>query len=113
MCYSVEILQSALDFIDKLPVKMGQKVLRAIALLELYGYELREPESKTLKNADGLKELRVQFSSDICRLFYFHFRGKLYVITSGYKKKELKTKRSEIDRALRIMKQYIRERNDD
>lgn len=110
--YEVEILESARRFIDSLNTKMQNKALRAIALLERFGYRLTEPDAKTLKNAGGLKELRVQFASDICRLFYFHYRGKLYVVTSGYIKKEKKTRWSEIKHALKIMQQYIQERGD-
>ena len=108
--YEVELLESARTFIDGLKPKMQNKALRAVALLERFGFRLTEPDAKALQNADGLKELRIQFASDICRLFYFHYRDKLYVVTSGYIKKEQKTKRSEIERALKIMRQYIQER---
>jgi phage-related protein len=90
---------------------MQNKALRAVGLLERFGYQLHELESKTISNAEGLKELRVQFGGDICRLFYFHYKGKIYVVTSGYIKKEQKTKRSEIERALFIKKKFIMERS--
>jgi phage-related protein len=108
--YEVELLEPARNFLYRLKPKMQNKALRAVALLERFGFRLTEPDTKTFQNADGLKELRIQFASDICRLFYFHHRGKLYVVTSGYIKKEQKTKRSEIERALKIMRQYIHER---
>jgi phage-related protein len=110
MNFEVELLEPAMTFIHSLSQKMQNKALRAVGLLERFGYQLHEPESKTLTNADGLKELRVQFGGDICRLFYFHYMGKMYVVTSGYIKKEQKTKRSEIERALQIKKQFILER---
>ena len=108
--YEVELLEPARTFIYRLKPEMQNKALSAVTLLERFGFRLTEPDTKTLQNADGLKELRIQFASDICRLFYFHHRGKLYVVTSGYIKKEQKTKRSEIERALKIMRQYIHER---
>lgn len=106
------ILEAAHSFIGNLKPKMQNKTLRVVALLERFGYWLTEPDAKTLQNAEGLKELRIQFASDICRLFYFHYRDRLYVVTSGYSKKEQKTKRSEIERALKIMRKFINERGD-
>jgi phage-related protein len=111
MTYEVEILETALIFIQTLTLKMQNKALRAIGLLERFGYQLHEPESKTISNAEGLKELRIQFGGDICRLFYFHYKGIIYVVTSGYIKKEQKTKRSEIERALLIKKKFLEERS--
>src|SRR4030042_4231310 len=95
------------EFIHGLIPKLEAKALRAIQLLRECGYELREPHAKTLKNADGLKELRAQVGNDICRLFFFHLKGVVYVITSGYVKKQQKTDKREIDRALSMMNKFL------
>ena len=108
MAYSVQLLKPALDFIQNLPVKMRAKVYRTIGLLELFGNNLPKPHSKALKDCDGLKELRVKFSSDICRLFYFHFKNKIYIITSGYKKKDRKTDKKEIKKAITLMSKILK-----
>jgi phage-related protein len=108
--FEVEVLEPARAFMDTLLPRMRVKAHRAIAMLEQFGYRLTEPVAKMLENAEGLRELRIQFASDICRLFYFHYRNKIYVVTSGYIKKEQKTKRNEIERALRIKKQFIEDR---
>ena len=81
--YEVELLEPARNFLYRLKPKMQNKALREVALLERFGLRLTEPATKTLQNADGLKELRIQFASDICRLFYFHHRGMLYVDERG------------------------------
>lgn len=107
--FVVEILEQAEEFMLSRPKKMRAKIYWTIELLENHGYALYEPFSKTLASAEKLKELRVQFASDICRLFYFHHGEKLYVVTSGYVKKSQKTSPREIDKALRIMKDYIKE----
>ncbi|MFP4014631.1 MAG: type II toxin-antitoxin system RelE/ParE family toxin [Chitinispirillaceae bacterium] len=44
-----------------------------------------------------------------CRLFYFHHKNKLYIVTSGYTKKQTKTEMREIERALRLMHEVARE----
>jgi phage-related protein len=109
MNYEVEILPSAKEYIDGLSHKMQAKIVRAVELLKNFGYQLHEPHAKTLKNADGLKELRVKLATDICRIFYFHYRGRIYVATSGYTKKADETDRNEIERALRIKNAFLRE----
>jgi phage-related protein len=50
--------------------------------------------------------LRVKLGSDICRLFYFYWQDKIYVITSGYIKKTRKLEQAELKRAERIMNQF-------
>ena len=112
MKYKVILVEGVEEFIHNLTPKLEAKALRAIQLLRDCGYELREPHAKTLKNAEGLKELRAQAGNDICRLFFFHFKGVVYVITSGYVKKRQKTDKGEIKRALRVMHSFIKEFGD-
>jgi len=61
------------EFLDSLPAKMRIKAIDSLDLLEEYGNKLRLPYSKALN--DGLFELRIKFSSDISRIFYFFFIG--------------------------------------
>lgn len=109
MNFEVKVLSPAHEFISNLNPKMRAKVYRGLDLLKLFGYRLSEPNAKTLKNAEGLKELRVKMATDICRLFYFHHKEKLYVCTSGYTKKTDKTDVQEIQRALRIRNDFLQE----
>jgi phage-related protein len=109
--FHVILLDKAGEFIHNLPAKLEAKSLRSVTMLQQFGYTLREPHSKLLKGVEGLKELRVQVGTDICRLFYFHFKDTIYVVTSGYVKKEQKTNREEIERALRIKNDFLKERN--
>ena len=82
---------------------MQAKIQRTINLLEEFGYTLPEPHSKKLKSVDHIYELRVKVGSDICRLFYFHWKNKIYIITSGYIKKANKTDKQQIQKAINIM----------
>jgi phage-related protein len=109
MCFKVKVLPPAYEFIRSLNPKMRAKVYRGIDLLKLFGFRLSEPHAKTLKNSEGLKELRVKVATDICRIFYFHHRENLYICTSGYIKKTDTTDEREIQRALRIRNNFIRE----
>lgn len=109
MKYQVELLEEAVDFIISLPTKMQAKIQRTIGLLKEYGYFLPEPHSKKIKGQKDLYELRVKVGSDICRLFYFHWKNKIYVITSGYSKKSNKTDHNQIERAIRLMNRFKEE----
>ena len=66
-------VKPAEEFILSLDKKMRAKVLREITLLAANGYELREPDSKSL--GDGIFELRAKVGTDISRVLYFFFVG--------------------------------------
>jgi phage-related protein len=51
--------------------------------------------------------LRIKVATDICRIFYFHHKNRLYVLTSGYVKKTEKTDEQEIERALKIRDNFL------
>jgi phage-related protein len=111
MNFEVKVLHPAYEFIRSLNPKMRAKVYRVIDLLKLFGFRLSEPHAKTLQNAGGLKELRVKVATDICRLFYFHHKEKIYICTSGYIKKTDKTDEQEILRAMRIRNEFLQEQD--
>ena len=58
----------------------------------------------------GLYEIRVEYSSDIYRVFWFFYKWKLIVVMNGFKKKSQKTPQKEIKIALAIKKQYFDEK---
>lgn len=72
----------------------------------------RVPETylKHLENTDGLYEIRVQLASDTFRIFCFFDQGKLVVLANGFQKKTQKTPKQEIDKALKIKKEYESEK---
>ena len=94
------------DFIRGLDKKMQAKALAAIDLLEEYGNRLREPYSKSM--GDGLFELRIKFSSDITRIFYFFVVDNKIILTNGFVKKTAKTPKGEIELARKYKKDYER-----
>ncbi|MCP5051889.1 MAG: type II toxin-antitoxin system RelE/ParE family toxin [bacterium] len=112
MKFEVELLEQAVEFLLSLPVKMQAKAQRTIELLKEFGYQLPEPHSKKLTGVKDLYELRVKHGSDICRFFYFHWKGKIYIITAGNTKKTNKTDQNQIDRAVRLMTKIKKEKED-
>ena len=87
------------EFLDSLPIKLREKTLRGLMLLQELGPQLRGEETEYIR--DGLFELRTKFGSDITRIFCFFFTGQKIVVTGGFIKKGQKTPRREIERALR------------
>ena len=65
---------------------------------------------KHLEGTDGLYEIRVQQGSDIFRIFCFFDEGKLIILANGFQKKAQKTPKSEINKALKIKKEYETEK---
>jgi phage-related protein len=86
---------------------MQAKAYRAIALLSEMGPLLGLPHAKAVVGQRGLRELRVQLGSDAFRLFYFHYRDVVYVVTSGYVKKAQKLDVMEIQRAAKLMRAFL------
>ena len=75
-----------------------------ILLLEEFGNNLREPHSKAM--GDGLFELRIKFSNDISRIFYFFCVGNKIILTNGFIKKTNKTPVSELNLAKKYKLDY-------
>ncbi len=79
------------DFIRGLDKKMQAQALAPIDILSEFGNQLREPYSKPI--GDGLFELRIKFSSDISRIFYFFVVDNKIILTNGFVKKAMKPPR--------------------
>ncbi len=63
-----------------------------------------------MTGTDGLYEVRIEFGSNIFRVFCCFDEGNIIVLFNGFQKKTQKTPQSEIDRALRIKKEYFDEK---
>lgn len=98
------------DFLYSLNPKLRAKAFSDIELLKQLGTELREPYVKPIKGKDnkGLYELRIKFSSDIARIFYFTYYDNKFVLLHGFVKKTMKTTRDEIKKARKYMEDYKR-----
>ena len=102
--YKVQLTDIADSFIESIKdLKLKAKVFRTIDLLADYGPYLSMPHCKSVKSGQGIWELRTQQGNNIVRLFYFNLDGKIYIVTSGYIKKDQKLKQSEIFKAIEIM----------
>jgi phage-related protein len=107
MAYEVVILEEAKKFLDKLDPKMMAKSYRTIKMLSEFGPQLTLPHSRKIVGTEDLYELRIKVATNICRLFYFYYKNDLYVVLSGFIKKQNKTDPNEIEKALKFRKRYI------
>lgn len=100
------------DYFNEFFVKQRDKVKEKIIwTFELIEELQRVPETylKHLENTEGLYEIRVQLGSDIFRIFCFFDQGQLVVCINGFQKKDQKTPKKEIEKALKIKAEYERE----
>ncbi|UID82707.1 type II toxin-antitoxin system RelE/ParE family toxin [Leptospira interrogans] len=106
MKFKIQLLEPAEEFLLKLENKLKAKAFKTIELLGEFGPELREPFSKKIQGFEGLFELRIKQSSNICRFFYFFEKDRVVILTSGYIKKEQKTSKDQLIKAFNLMKGY-------
>ncbi len=93
------------DFFVKQREKVQDKITWTLVLIEQLEI-IPETYLKHLENTDGLYEIRVKQGSDIFRIFCFFDKGKLIILANGFQKKEQKTSKKEIEKALKIKKEY-------
>ena len=92
-------------FLNSLDIKMRNKILMILNVLQERGNQLREPYSKHLE--DGIFEGRGKVCNDISRgLYFFYYNGKI-IMTNGFIKKTEKTQKSEIELAKKYRKEYL------
>jgi len=60
-----------------------------------------------MEGTDGLFEIKIEFESNIYRVFCCFDEGKVVVLFNGFQKKTQKTPKKEIEKALRIKKEYF------
>jgi len=96
------------DFYSGLNKRARLKVDWTIQLIETTE---RVPSKflKYLVSTDGLYEMRVLVGRDAIRIFCFFDHNRLIVLINFFEKKKQKTPRRELERALRIKREYYDE----
>jgi len=97
------------DFFDKQRQKVKDKILWTFRIIETQKH-IPTDYFEHLTGTDGLYEVRVMQGSDIFRIFCFFDERKLVILANGFQKKTQKTPKSEIEKALKIKKEYEQER---
>ncbi len=95
-----------IDFYQKQDQKVKGKIQY---VFELIRQVERVPEKflQHLTGTDGLYEVRIEFQSNIYRIFCCFDEGQLVVLFNGFQKKTQKTPKKEIDKALKLKQEYF------
>lgn len=96
-------------FFEQLDERTQDKVLYVLMLLRTQD---RLPAKFIKLIRDGLFELRIEYNSNIYRIFFIFDGGKIVVLFNGFQKKTQKTPANEIDRALKLKEEYYASKND-
>ena len=60
-----------------------------------------------LAGTNGLYEIRIEYQSNIYRIFCCFDKGNLVVLFNGFQKKTQKTPKKELDKAIKLKKEYF------
>lgn len=60
-----------------------------------------------MSGQEGLFEIRIEYQSNIYRIFCCFDIGQLVVLFNGFQKKSQKTPKQEIEKAVRLKKEYF------
>ena len=99
--------------LDSISVKVVGQVREKIKyVLELIKQVEKVPEKflKHLTGTNGLYEIRIEYQSNIYRIFCCFDKGKLVVLLNGFQKKTQKTPKKEIEKAMRLKEEYFNQK---
>jgi len=98
-----------LDFYEKQNERLQTKVEWTLGLIRDLD---RVPKKyfKQVTDSKGLYEIRIEFEGNIYRLFCFFDEGNLIILGNAFQKKTQKTPKSQIEKALKIKKEYFNEK---
>ncbi|MBI1286117.1 MAG: type II toxin-antitoxin system RelE/ParE family toxin [Flavobacteriales bacterium] len=99
-----------IEFYQEQDAKVKAKIQYVLELIKQVD---RVPEKflKHLEGTDGLYEIRVEFQSNIYRIFCCFDEGRLVIHFNGFQKKTQKTPKNEIEKAQRLMRQYFEQKS--
>jgi phage-related protein len=94
------------EFYKDLDIKVKSKIQYVFELIKQVD---RVPEKflAPMTGYDGLFEIRIEYTSNIFRIFCCFDEGKLIVLFNGFQKKTQKTPKVEIERAMRLKNEYF------
>jgi phage-related protein len=95
-----------LDFYKGLDTKVKLKIQYVLELIK----QVERVPAKFLapmSGYEGLYEIRVEYQSNIYRIFCCFDEGRLVVLFNGFQKKTQKTPKEEIEKAMRLKKEYF------
>jgi len=82
-------------------------VLRIIRQVERVSKKFLSP----FQGTDGIYEIRVEYGSNIYRIFCCFDEGNIVILFNGFQKKTQKTPLKEIEKAIRLKREYFEFKN--
>lgn len=98
------------DFYLELDEKTQKKILQVLSWIQSLDI-IPVSIMKKIECVKGLYEIRVEYCSNIFRIFCCFDEGALVVLFNGFQKKSQKTPVGEIERAERLMNDYFENGN--
>ena len=101
-----------LDFYLEQPEKVQEKIEYVFKIVR----NVQKVPKKFLDHitgTDGLYEIRIEFESNIYRIFCCFDKGNLVVLLNGFQKKTQKTPGKEIDLALKLKEEYFNSKEEE
>ncbi len=95
-----------MDFYLEQPEKIQEKIEFVFKVIRTVN-NVPKKFLEHLTGTDGLYEIRIEFESNIYRIFCCFDKGKLIVLLNGFQNKTQKTPKKEIDLALRLKDEYF------
>ena len=98
-----------IDFYSKQNDKVQEKIDYVFKLIRQVE---RIPDKffRHLTSTSGLYEIRIEYQSNIFRIFCFFDKEKLIILLNGFQKKTQKTPKKEIELAEKLKKEYFKDK---
>jgi len=96
------------NFFETLTDKVKDKIDEVLFMMTIL--ERVPPKFfKSIEGVKGLFEIRIEYESNIYRIFCCFDKGNLVVLFNGFQKKTQKTPTKELKKAEKIMEEYFNE----
>ncbi|MGJ1420704.1 type II toxin-antitoxin system RelE/ParE family toxin [Sphingobacterium spiritivorum] len=98
------------NFFETLTDKAKDKIDEVLFMMTI----LERVPSKFFKSIEGQKglfEIRIEYESNIYRIFCCFDKGNLVILFNGFQKKTQKIPVNQLNKAVKIMEEYFNEEN--
>ena len=95
-----------MDFYLEQPEKVQKKIEYVFKIIRTV-QNVPKRFLEYMEGTDGLYEIRIEFESNIYRIFCCFDKDNLVVLFNGFQKKTPKTPKKEIDLALKLKEEYL------
>lgn len=98
------------DFVESIEDGARRKLFYAIDMLKT-GHRVSSKFVKYIR--DDIFELRAEYNGNIYRVFFIFDNGNIVILFNGFQKKTQKTPNSEIEKAIKLKKEYYEQKGTD